>query len=227
MQSSSRMSSQKKYENDARNESIGLNSLNPERFHEITCDGSAVVLDIRSKSDFANSHIPGSVFMGLDGGFYRWASIIIRDFETPILLVAERQRMDEAVRYLSNLGFSNYIGYLDGGITAWQKQGGDLHSINEISAVDYHTSVNGFVIDVRNPGEFDSEHVNNAVNVPLGHICQVNDYPKDETYYLYCTNGYRSLIAASLMKSIGMENVHNIRGGMQALRVHKLTSTVH
>ena len=206
----------------ANQEVSGLRALSTKEFESFSQDKKTVILDVRSRSEFAKGHVPRSVFIGIDGGFHRWASIIIRDFTTPILLIAHPSRVEETASHLTISGFKNLLGFLEGGFSSWNRENKVTRSLNEVNVEEIKSPQSSHLIDVRRPVEYDIEHVPNAMNVPLGHICRVNDYPKNENYYLYCTNGYRSLIAASLMKSVGMENVHNIRGGIHALRDSKL-----
>ncbi|KKK66262.1 hypothetical protein LCGC14_2965870, partial [marine sediment metagenome] len=99
----------------------GENALAPDAFEAVANEAGAVVLDVRHQNDFAKGHIPGSIFIGIDGSFAPWVGDLIKDVKQPILLVADKDRIEETITRLSRVGFDNTIGYLDGGFEAWKK----------------------------------------------------------------------------------------------------------
>ena len=200
----------------------GENALSPEAFEAAANETGAIVLDVRHQSDFAQAHIPRSIFIGIDGGFAPWVGALIKDIEQPILLVAPEGRLEETITRLSRVGFDNVIGYLDGGFDAWQKANREVDSVETIAAEDFANKVNADkprVIDVRRNAEFLSEHVIDAENAPLDDI---NDYlvlfSSDETTYVHCAGGYRSMIANSILKSRGIHNIVDVLGGFAAIK---------
>ena len=193
--------------------------LNANKFEEIANENGALVLDVRSKEEYENSHVPRSIFIGLDGGFAPWVGELIIDIETPILLVCNESQIEEAVTRLSRVGFDNTLGYIT--IDKWKENGKEIDSINSISAVETVKRLenkSSILIDVRKENEYKSQHVVNAHNYQLNSI---NNYlPKfDEKndYYIHCQSGYRSMIACSILKSRGIHNITNVIGGFKNL----------
>ena len=193
--------------------------LNANKFEEIANENGALVLDVRSKEEYENSHIPRSIFIGLDGGFAPWVGELIIDIKTPILLVCNESQIEEAVTRLSRVGFDNTLGYIT--IDKWKENGKEIDSINSISAVETVKRLenkSSILIDVRKENEYKSQHVVNAHNYQLSSI---NNYlPKfDEKndYYIHCQSGYRSMIACSILKSRGIHNITNVIGGFKNL----------
>lgn len=193
--------------------------LNANKFEEIANENGALVLDVRSKEEYENSHVPRSIFIGLDGGFAPWVGELIIDIKTPILLVCNESQIEEAVTRLSRVGFDNTLGYIT--IDKWKENGKEIDSINSISAVETVKRLenkSSTLIDVRKENEYKSQHVVNAHNYQLSSI---NNYlPKfDEKndYYIHCQSGYRSMIACSILKSRGIHNITNVVGGFKNL----------
>jgi len=193
--------------------------LNANKFEEIANENGALVLDVRSKEEYENSHIPRSIFIGLDGGFAPWVGELIIDVKTPILLVCNDSQIEEAVTRLSRVGFDNTLGYIT--IEKWKENGKEIDSINSISAVETVKRLenkSSILIDVRKENEYKSQHVVNAHNYQLSSI---NNYlPKFEEkndYYIHCQSGYRSMIACSILKSRGIHNITNVIGGFKNL----------
>ena len=193
--------------------------LNANKFEEIANENGALVLDVRSKEEYENSHIPRSIFIGLDGGFAPWVGELIIDVKTPILLVCNESQIEEAVTRLSRVGFDNTLGYIT--IEKWKENGKEIDSINSISAVETVKRLenkSSILIDVRKENEYKSQHVVNAHNYQLSSI---NNYlPKFEEkndYYIHCQSGYRSMIACSILKSRGIHNITNVIGGFKNL----------
>ncbi|MCX7729364.1 MAG: MBL fold metallo-hydrolase, partial [Bacteroidia bacterium] len=182
----------------------------------------ALVLDTRSPSDFANAHIPGSLNIGLDGGpFAVWVGALIEDLKTPILLVTPEGREKEAIIRLARVGYENCLGFLEGGINSWINAGEKVSDIHQIDAAEFAKrfrveKIN--VIDVRKPTEYDKAHLENVKNIPLDFIQKhLNELDKNEKYYIHCAGGYRSMIASSILKRNGIENITDIKGGFSAI----------
>ncbi|MEQ8425504.1 MAG: rhodanese-like domain-containing protein, partial [Cyclobacteriaceae bacterium] len=159
--------------------------------------------------------------IGLDGSFAPWVGALIRGVEHPLLIVAPEGREEEVVTRLARVGFDNSLGFLKGGISAWTDAGKDLDMVESISAEEYVTRVAKEklkVIDVRKPSEYSAEHVGDAVNLPLDFINEhLSEFPKDEKFYMHCASGYRSMVAASILKARGWDNFIEVAGGVKAL----------
>ena len=201
----------------------GTRALSPEAFEAAANETEAVMLDIRSTSEFVERHIPRSTFIGLAGGFAPWVGAMIVDVKQPILLVANDDQIEEAITRLSRVGFDNVLGYLEGGLDAWVKAGKDTDDIQTVDAEAFASVLNATpeakVVDVRKDGEYQSEHVENAIHASLEYLANnMHLIPKDEPFYLHCAGGYRSLIAHSMLKARGYHNAIDVLGGFNAIR---------
>lgn len=205
----------------------GLQALSLEAFEAAANETAAVMLDIRHQDEFAKSHIPGSIFIGLDGSFAPWVGDLIKDVAQTILLIGDEDRIEEAITRLSRVGFDNTIGYLKGGFKSWIDASKETDTVETISAIDLKSIVEDApVFDVRKPGEFQSEHLPNAVHTSLSEINEhLSEYPENEKFYLHCAGGYRSMIAASILKSRGIHNLVDVQGGFKAIREAGLETT--
>ncbi|MCP9199971.1 MBL fold metallo-hydrolase [Gramella sp. GC03-9] len=198
----------------------GQSALSPDAFEAAANETGAVMLDIRHQSEYAKAHIPGSIFIGLDGSFAPWVGDLIRDVQQPILLIGDENRIEEAITRLSRVGFDNTLGYLEGGFESWINAGKQTDSVRSIPADQFKEEAKDApVFDVRKPGEFQAEHVANATHTSLSEINDhLAEYPEDKTFYLHCAGGYRSMIAASILKSRGIHNLVDVQGGYKAIK---------
>ena len=194
-------------------------ALTPEKFKTIANDNEALVLDVRNESDFVKEHIPGSIFIGLHGGFAPWVGALIRDVKQPLLLVTPKGQEEETITRLSRVGFDNTLGYLENGLDAWKAAGLETDSITSITPNEYEKQQAKYkTIDARKPSEHDAEHVENAINIPLDFVNeQMAEVPQNENFFLHCAGGYRSVIMASILKSRGYHNIINIEKGMKGI----------
>lgn len=200
----------------------GNTALSPDSFETAANETGAVVLDVRHQNEFVLGHIPRSIFIGLNGDFAPWVGALIGDVAQPLLLVTPEGKEKEAVTRLSRVGFDGTIGYLEGGFENWKKAGKDVDSIISISAAEVTKEINSSknqVFDVRKESEFGSEHLINAESTPLSSLNKhLAEFPKEETFYVHCAGGYRSVIAASILKSRGYHNLIDVAGGFAALK---------
>ena len=200
----------------------GSKPLTVKEFENIANETQAVILDVRSIADFATGHLPKSIFIGLDGGFAPWVGELIVDVKKAILLVVPEGRAEEAVTRLSRVGFDNTLGFLSGGIEAWKEEGKEIDTVNSIPTSDFislHNKKKGEIFDVRKQSEYLSEHVLESRNIPLSDLnLHLSEFPKEAEFFLHCAGGYRSMIAASILKSRGYHNLIDIQGGYQALK---------
>ena len=198
------------------------NPLSPEAFEAAANETEAIILDVRHQSEFVKGHIPRSIFIGIDGGFAPWVGALIVDVSIPILLVAPEGREEEVVTRLSRVGFDNVIGYLDGSFQSWKKAGKEYDTITSITAEEFANRFEDnkdVVFDVRKNGEFTAEHVDGAKNTPLDYINDhLSEFPDNKNFYVHCAGGYRSVIAASILKSRGIHNLIDVGGGYGAIK---------
>jgi glyoxylase-like metal-dependent hydrolase (beta-lactamase superfamily II)/rhodanese-related sulfurtransferase len=196
-------------------------TLSPEEFETLQAREGALILDTGSKEAFAKSHIPGSIFIGLDGNFAPWVGAMIKDVEQRMLIISNEGDEREVLLRLSRVGFDRAIGFLGGGMDAWSKAGKACDQINQVSAVQlskHFDPVGHPLLDVRKPGEFSAEHVDGAYSIPLDFINEkMHTLDESSTYYVHCLSGYRSTIFISILKSRGLHNLINVQGGWQEL----------
>jgi len=200
----------------------GTRPLEAKEFEAIANETGAIILDVRHQNDFVKGHIPRSIFIGIDGGFAPWVGALIADVKQPILLVAPEGREKETIIRLSRVGFDNTLGYLKGGFEAWKQNGFEYDTISSASAEDLKKALEKEdvpVFDVRKDGEFKAEHVENAHHTSLDYLNDhLAEFPEDKPFYIHCAGGYRSVIAASILKSRGIHNLVDVAGGYAAIK---------
>jgi hydroxyacylglutathione hydrolase len=199
----------------------GTQKLTPDAFEQLANSSGALVLDVRNQADFMQGHIPGSIFIGLDGGFAPWVGALVANVLQPILLITPSGKEAEAVTRLSRVGFDNTLGYLNGGISAWTDAGKESDSMKSVPAETLKSELehDARVFDVRNTTEYGNSRISTALNTPLSSLNDyLSSYPKEEPFYVYCAGGYRSVIAASILKSRGIHNVIDVAGGFTAIK---------
>lgn len=208
----------------------GSVALDVETFEAMANHEGAMVLDTRNQSEFTQGFIPNAIFIGIDGGFAPWVGALVVDLKQPIIIVADEGREEEVVLRLSRVGYDNTLGYLKGGFNAWKDSGKEIDTLESIEAAEMEKRIasgeNAKVLDVRKPGEYQSEHVKDAMTFPLDYINQEMDkVNKNDQYFVHCAGGYRSVIAASILKARGFENLVDIKGGYGAIKATNIPKT--
>lgn len=193
--------------------------LTPEAFEHMANETGALVLDTRKAPEFAASFIPNAINIGIEGGFAPWVGTLIPDIMQPILLVTEKGKEEEVATRLARVGYDHTIGYLEGCMEAWIAAGKETDQVERITPKDFKADASDKkVIDVRTAEEFDKGHLDQVENIPLDGLSNhLSHLSKDEKIYVHCAGGYRSMIAASMLKARGYEHVVNIDGGYQAI----------
>ena len=196
-----------------------FNSLTAKEVNNVLKE-KVTILDVRSVEDFSSSHIPGSIFIGLDGRFAPWVGEILEDVSKKLILIAPEGREKEAIIRLSRVGFDNVIGYLEGGINSWIKNGGIINKVLNESASKFSTIDNNKdILDVRSKNEHKSESLLNSINIPLIDLSKsIDKVSFEKTFYVHCKGGYRSMIAASILLANGISNFSNIPGGYDKIK---------
>jgi glyoxylase-like metal-dependent hydrolase (beta-lactamase superfamily II)/rhodanese-related sulfurtransferase len=207
----------------------GLKALSPAEF-EVEKSKGTLVLDVRDAQSFAKGFVPGSLNIGLRGSFAPWVGALVTNIRRPILLVVSEGDEREAVIRLARVGYDNVVGFLKGGVENWKNEGKTIEVISSISAAELENIANADshiqILDVRNVGEFLSEHLQNAQNYPLGDLTSLMDsLDANATYYIHCAGGYRSMVAASLLRANGFKNLIDIAGGYKAIKETNLEKT--
>ena len=207
----------------------GMRALEASAFEAAAEETNALILDTRSAAEFCKAYVPQSINIGINGDFAPWVGAMIADVKTPILLVTDNGKEEEAVTRMARVGFDNQIGHLKGGIEAWSAAGKEVDQVNRISAAQFASEVKigeSKVIDVRKETEYAAEHVDEAYSKPLAYI---NDWIKDinpaEHFYMHCQGGYRSMIAASILQARGYRNFTEVDGGFAAIAKTELPKT--
>lgn len=199
----------------------GKTAIKAEDLENIVENTGALVLDVRHQNEFGQAHIPKSIFIGIDGGFAPWVGALIKDVKQPMILVVAPERLEETITRLSRVGFDNILGFVDGGVEAWKAAGNEVDSVEGITAETFGELKEAgeiMVKDVRKTNEYQSEHVLDAENTPLDNL---NDYLGEfgeGTHYIHCAGGYRSMIAASILKARGVHNIVDVQGGFAAIK---------
>jgi hydroxyacylglutathione hydrolase len=199
----------------------GKKPMTVSAFEAAANETRALILDTRNADEFAKGFIPNSINIGIDGNFAQWVGEMIPDVKQEILLVTEPGREEETITRLSRVGYDVTLGYLKDGFDAWKKSGRDFETAKRITVQDFeqqYSPEKTLVFDVRKKSEYDSEHVIDAINVPLNQInSNLQVFPKDKPFVLYCGGGYRSMIAASILKQRGWDNFSDVEGGFDAI----------
>ena len=194
-----------------------LNPINISTFNLLRKQDDILILDVRSKSLFSEGHVPGSLFIGLEGMFAPWAGSVIKDIKQKIFIVSTNGKEEEAISRFSRVGFDNVVGFLDGGYDKWAKSSKKINKIKCISAEKFINAISSSrknIYDVRDEDEFKISHFPGAKNVPLKKIDKyINELRENSPFFIYCKAGYRSVIASSIINKTNDLELINIEGG--------------
>lgn len=200
----------------------GLHEMSPAVFEAAANETGAIILDTREAQVFAKGFIPNSINIGIDGQFAPWVGAMIPDIKQQILLVCNPGREEEVITRLSRVGYDHTIGFLKGGFNAWEKAGKEIDHIisitpRELNDIMKKEEVN--LLDVRKKSEYESEHIEDAENIPLDYINDnMAQIDKNKTYYVHCAGGYRSMVFTSILRARGYEKLIDINGGLKAMK---------
>lgn len=202
----------------------GLHPLAISSVKQYSKDDDYILLDTRTAAEFTQGFVPNSIFIGLEGRFAEWAGSLL-PFNKNIVLITAAGKEKESIVRLARVGFSLFAGVLDGGFEAWQQAGERIDMVIDVEADELAMDINFdekvVVLDVRKETEFADGHLKDAINIPLNDLTDVGNMADfEETYniYVHCAGGYRSVIAASLIKRQGIHNLRNILGGWGAIK---------
>ncbi|MCU0437441.1 MAG: MBL fold metallo-hydrolase [Raineya sp.] len=207
-----------------------MNPLNPEELEMVVEAHGALVLDTRKPDEFVKGFIPRSISIGVNGDFAPWVGTLITDIKQPLVIVVEDEKLEEVITRLARVGYENVLGYLKGGFDTWKKSGKEIDTIESITAQTFEerlqTDKTAKVIDVRKSSEYTAQHVEGANFAPLAQINEhLADFEENKTNYIHCAGGYRSVIAASILKARGIHNIVNIAGGFKAIEQTNIPKT--
>jgi hydroxyacylglutathione hydrolase len=204
-------------------DTVFTNAMRPMSAKEVIAavEEGALILDTRPAQTFKDGFIPRSVNIGIKGDFAPWVGTLITNIQQPLVLVTGSGELEEVVTRLSRVGYDQIVGYLEGGIDAWIAEGNETDQIDSISAEEFASRYqNGpiRVLDVRRSSEYEAEHIEDAISVPLQFLNEHMDTVlPDEPNYIHCAGGYRSMIAASILKARGFHSVIDVAGGFSAI----------
>lgn len=194
-------------------------------------EAGAVIVDTRPATEFTAGFVPGSISLGLEGSVAEWANTLLPRNQ-PLVLIAPAGKEADSAALLSAEGFNNLAGYLKHGFEGWQQSGEEIDIIIDVEAdelaMDLPFDENIMVLDVRRPAEFAEGHVVDAENVPLDEMADlvnIANIEEHQNVYLHCRSGYRSVIAASLLKRQGIHNIRNVLGGWNAIKAETRIKT--
>jgi hydroxyacylglutathione hydrolase len=206
--------------------SKGLKALSIAEVKELM-KKDVIILDTRKASVFTEGFIPGSIFVGLEGRFAEWAGTVL-PFSYPMILVTDEGKEEETLVRLARVGFDKVEGYVAGGFEAWKAAGEPIDLVIDVEAdelaMDIKHDIHAVVVDVRKENEFAEGHVKNAMNLPLNEmtdLAQIANFEDNQNLYVHCAGGYRSVIAASLLKRQGIHNLRNVLGGWGKIKEEK------
>ena len=214
---------QKGYEAIEAVKTRGIKALSIEEFKQLVKE-DAIILDTRPATEFTVSYIPGSLFIGLEGRFAEWAGSLL-PFDKKIILITPAGKEEETVIRLARVGFDKMSGVLNGGFEAWQQAGEKTDMIIDVEPdelmMDIPHDPNLTVVDVRREAEHADGHLKGSVNLPLSDMTDVAllaQFGEQENLYVHCAGGYRSVIALSILKKEGINNVRNVVGGWAKIK---------
>ncbi|MFT6849602.1 MAG: hydroxyacylglutathione hydrolase [Sphingobacteriales bacterium] len=206
----------------------GLTPLSVSEFEKKISEG-VFVLDTRHQTDFHKGFIPGSVFIGLDGMFAVWVGTVIEKIDTPMIVVTPEGREEETIKRLARVGYDNVMGFLNGGFEAWAEAGKPVDALKSITPEEFenhYTENEIHVVDVRKPSEYEGAHVTNSELYPLDFILEnLNKLNKSDLHYVHCAGGYRSMIAASILRKQGYKDLIDVQGGFGKIKTTKIPLT--
>ena len=196
-----------------------LKKINPLNFKELINNDSIVLLDTRKTDQFIKCHLKDSIYIGLDGRFAPWVGEVLKDINTPIVIICELKREKEAITRLSRIGFDNCLGYISFDDSTNLEL---YHETNSLESIDPEIFVknnsNSKILDVRTKSEYNNGSFKNAINIPLNKIDSSLSYPKDKKLQLFCAGGYRSVIACSILLKNGYTNLVNVEKGYSGIK---------
>ena len=201
-------------------------ALQPEAFARRNAEG-ALVVDCRAPEAFAGAHIPGSLNVGTGTSFPTWAGSILPADADILLVVDEPGQLRDLYWKLLRIGYNEPAGWLAGGMQSWRTAAMPLASLPQWTPKELDArrreSKELFILDVRQPAEWQAGHVPGAHHISGGDLpAQLDDVPADRPVAVYCGSGYRSSVAASLLRRSGHRDIYNVIGGFLAWEAEKL-----
>ncbi len=182
--------------------------------------GGAIVLDGRDPDDFAHGHLQGAINVGMDGRYSEYSGSVV-SAETPIVLFVDPGHEVEARNRLARIGFDKVVGYLADPYDVMTANPGETGRASRLTVAEFADRQKDIadlqVVDIRNPGELEGGTIGNAVNIPTGQVpSRLNELDPTKPTVVFCAGGYRSSIAASVLRQAGFSDVSDLIGGFGA-----------
>lgn len=196
-----------------------IERLSPRRFLQRMESPDVLVMDTRGYQAFAGQHISGAWHLDLNANFPTFAGWVLNP-DADILVVADDNwQISEAVLWARRVGLDRITGRLEGGMTSWAAAGLRTSRIELLSAEDLHNMIirhtHFVLLDVRAPAEFEDNHIDGAVNIPVAGLrTRHAELNPEEPVVLICSSGSRSSLGASILEQHGFKNISNVAGGM-------------
>ena len=201
----------------------GMNALSIDEVKKEIVEDT-ILLDTRKATVFTEGYIPTSINIGLEGRFAEWAATLL-PFHSKMMILTDEGKEEETIIRLARVGFDKIIGYVKGGFESWKNANEPIDLIIDIDAdellMDLNYDYKMIVLDVRKELEFDNGHIKTALNIPLQTMTDLTNiaaFEDTDNIYIHCAGGYRSVIAASILKKQGIHNLRNILGGFDAIK---------
>lgn len=195
--------------------------LRPDQFRKVAREAGVTLIDTRSMLAYGGGHVPGAINIGDRSEMSAWTGHMFDLDERLLLVVDSDKELDRVQRLIVRSGHAEFVGYLAGGMKAWETAGLPLERMEQMTVSELHEKLNSrscpTILDVRSPSEWEAGNIPGAKHHFLGDMRdRITGLDKEKHYVTYCASGYRASIAASLMKSRGFKNVSNIPGSWNA-----------
>jgi glyoxylase-like metal-dependent hydrolase (beta-lactamase superfamily II)/rhodanese-related sulfurtransferase len=192
-----------------------MQPLGLEAVLRLQSDGAQIV-DTRDVLEFAGAHMMGSVNIPVDGKYATWAGTVL-DKETPIVVIADEERIAESIMRLGRIGFDHVAGFLKDGLDAFHDRPELVGHTKRVTALEVSQLGPQEIIDVRTEKEWQNGHLEGSVNIPLSQLAsRAGEVPAEGDVVVHCQGGYRSSIATSMLQKLGRTNVIDLVGGYKA-----------
>ena len=178
--------------------------------------GGAVVIDTRSAPFFGAGHFPGSLNIGLSSNlFSTWVGFLVPFGAKLALVVGSAENAQKARLELARIGYDNVIGYVEADALKFTRQ------LSQLGVDELHFALRRneapSLLDVRTNAEWEADHIENALHIPLPALPRrLDSLSRERPLAIICGSGYRSSIAGSLLQNAGFSRVQNVMGGMSA-----------
>ncbi len=194
-------------------------ALDLQRFDALAA-GGAMIIDGRDPEEFAHGHLTGSINVGLNGRYAEFAGSVV-PHDVDIVLVVEPGFELEGKNRLARIGFDRVVGYLEEPLAVMAAHPERVEKASRLTAHEFATrrgDIEGLqLVDIRNPGEIQLGTIEGSIEIPVGQLPKrVDELDPNRPTVVFCAGGYRSSVAASLLRNEGFGDVSDILGGYGA-----------